>query len=143
MPDILPKRRLPTRLWELLHEPRVITALMMLLYCVVTTMGAAVYVQPPSSISSELGWLTAGWAGLLVIGGTLGVVSTPRGIWWVERLAIIATATGTAVYLATVLQLHVSGSGNRIPQAGSIAIVLIALAIRWARIRYAALDPTK
>lgn len=137
-----PKRRLPLRLWDLLHEPRAITLLMMLLYVTVFCIGCVALYYPPSSIEKELGWVTMLWATSLILGGFLGVASTPRGVWWVERLAIIATGTGVVIYLSTVLQLHLSEGGNRLPQAGFILIALISLAIRWVRIRYASLDPT-
>lgn len=138
-----PKRKLPLRIWELLREPRAITALMFLMYIVIFCIGWTAFSTPPSSIQAELGWVTPLWASSLILGGALGTVSTPRGVWWIERLAIIAAGTGVVIYLMTVLQLHlVSETGNRLPQAGFIFLALISLGNRWFRIRYASLDPT-
>lgn len=133
----------PPRLWTMLQEPRAITALMVLAYGLVLVIGVAALAQPPSSITHALGWVTRVWAGCLLAGGLLGVAAAPKGLWWIERLAIIAALTGTAIYLSTVLQLHFAQAGNRIPQAGFISITLVTFIVRWTRIRYAALDPTK
>lgn len=143
MPNVLPKRRLPMRLWELLHEPRAVTALVMTSYLIVFIVGLSALTSPPLSIASELGWVTRLWATSLLAGGAIGLIAAPRGIWWLERTALIATGTGAIIYLATILQLHFIQDGNRIPQAGFVALAVIACATRWARIRWSSLDPTK
>lgn len=130
--------------WRLLREPRALTALTMLSYVAFIFIGVTASLDPPASLSQELGWVTTAWALFLLGGGTLGLVAAPRGVWWIERIAIAACGTGTAIYLVTVLQLHFfSEMGNRLPQAGMISLSLIALAGRWAYIRHSALDPAK
>lgn len=130
--------------WRLLREPRALTALTMLAYAAFIFIGVTASLDPPTSLSEELGWVTEAWAAMLFGGGLLGVVSAPRGVWWIERIAIAGCGTGTAIYLATVLQIHVASEmGNRLPQMGMIALALIALAGRWVFIRHSALDPSK
>lgn len=133
---------LPRRLWMLLREPRAITALTLVAYLILIGVGYSTITAPPASIREELGWVTTLWGALLLAGGLIGALAVPRGIWWVEKLALLFAATGTAIYFSTVVQLHLESEiGNRIPQAGFILLGLVALATRYLRIRYAALDP--
>lgn len=132
--------------WKLLHQPRSITAFHMLAYLVVGLGGVTALLNPPNSIQGELGpFLAYAWALGLTFGGLLGLISVPRGLWWIERPALIILGTGAVFYLITVLALQLSSTqgGNRYPQAAILIYVLCHIAIRWLRIRYAALDPTK
>ena len=133
----------PVRLWLLLKEPRVITAMHLLGYAILATAGALALGTPPSSIKAEWGpLLTQRWGGGLLLGGAVGLVATPRGWWWVERAGITLLAIALAMYLSIVVYLHYTGTGNRLPQAGVAAYAIISLVIRFLRIRTAALDPT-
>ena len=133
----------PRTLWHLLKEPRVITAMHLLGYAILTTAGAAALGTPPTSIRAEWGpLLTQLWGGGLLLGGAVALVATPRGWWWVERTGITLLIIALAMYLSVVVSLHYTMSGNRLPQAGVTAYAIISLVVRFLRIRSAALDPT-
>ncbi|WP_264032183.1 hypothetical protein [Cellulosimicrobium sp. SH8] len=130
-------------LWGKIQEPKVITCLVWVIYLVTLVVGLTALTDPPSSIEGEIGLgLTRMWAGFLVLGGTIGVVATLPGIWWLERAAVLSVVTGLAIYCAVALNLHFAeASGNRLPQAGVIAIAALGLGTRWFRIRRYAYDP--
>lgn len=69
MTNILPRRHLPLRLWELLKEPRVVTALMLVAYADLLFIGTTAAMDPPTSLRAELGWVTLVWAACLIVGG--------------------------------------------------------------------------
>ena len=134
----------PLSIWMLLHEPRVITALHLLGYFILGGGGVYALVSPPSSVQAEWGPLLTGlWGSALILGALIGLISTPRGIWWGERIGITLLATGLVMYASVVLSLHYTGPGNRMPQAAVILYAIVQLAVRWLRIRTAALDPTR
>lgn len=131
-------------LWLKIHEPRVVHVVQCAIYLVTLAVGVVALVAPPTSIEGAVGeMLTVVWALSLIIGGALGAATVLPGIWLLERLAVIACGTGAAMYGSVVLNLHFSEGGNRLPQAGMIAIVLLSFVQRWARIRRYAFDPEK
>ena len=134
----------PTALWLLLHEPRVITALHLVGYLILTAGGTLALISPPSSIQAEWGpLLTSLWGGALLIGGAIALVSTPRGVWWGERIGITILIVGLLMYASIAVFLHVTASGNRLPQVGVIAYAIVSLLVRWIRIKATALDPMR
>lgn len=136
---------MPRRLWYLIHEPRIITAITACYWAVVTAIGVAALTAPPPMIAHQAGpILTTVWACFLLGGGVLGVVGCLPGWWWIERAGIIATGTGAVIYLATVIALHYQAvSGSRLVHAGFILLALISLVIRWLRIRGPQVDPSR
>ena len=134
----------PMALWLLLHEPRVITALHLVGYLVLTVGGTLGLISPPSSLQAEWGpLLTSLWGGALIVGGLVALVSTPRGIWWGERIGITILIVGLLMYASIVVFLHLTSPGNRIPQVGVVAYAIVSLLVRWVRIRGVALDPMR
>ena len=134
----------PMALWLLLHEPRVITALHLLGYLILSLGGVMALATPPSSLQAEWGPLLTGlWGGALIVGGLVALVSTPRGVWWGERIGITILIVGLLMYASIVGFLHVTASGNRLPQVGVIAYAIVSLLVRWVRIRGIALDPMR
>lgn len=130
--------------WSLLHEPRVITALMLAGYLTVLAGGTLSWAHPPGTIKSELGpYVTGLWCGLFILGGALGAVSCPAGRWWLERPALVAVGTGFTMYGATVATLQVTSPGSRWMQLATVLFALLSVVARWHRIRWAALDPTR
>lgn len=137
---------MPRRIWLLIREPRVITALTGLMWLIVTGIGLAALVAPPLTIAHKIGpWLTVYWGGALLLGGVLGLVGALPGWWWVERSGIAATATGIGIYLAVLIMLQAqAGSGSSwLVQIGFVLLALIALVVRWMRIRGAQIDPLR
>lgn len=134
----------PKEFWLLLHEPRVITALHLVGYLVLALGGVIALIAPPSSIRAEWGsLLTMMWGSALVAGGAVALVSTPRGIWWGERIGITVLIIGLLMYASIVVFLHLTSPGNRVPQLGVVAYAIVSLLVRWVRIRGVALDPLR
>jgi len=132
------------RLWGFIQEPRTITALTSAYWAMVAGVGVAALVTPPETIAHNVGaTLTMVWAAFLLLGGVLGFVGCLPGWWWVERAGMIATATGTLIYLTVVMILHFQGPEPRLVGAGFIALSLFALIVRWFRIRGPQVDPTR
>lgn len=132
------------RWWRGLYPPPEITALMMSIYGVLAVAGLSALVVPPISIAGEIGpFLTHVWAGFLLVGGALGVAATPRGFWWIERVAILSVGTASMMLLATTLYMHFTSAGNRVVTASAWLAVFLFLAIRYLRIRGFGLDPLR
>lgn len=135
---------MPRRLWLMLHEPRIITAVTGAAWGVLIGIGLSALLAPPATIAHELGpTLTVIWAACLLVGGSLGMVGCLPGWWWVERTGIISAITGSIIYLIVVLSLHYAQPGSRLTQAGYILLGILLLVIRWLRIRGAQLDPAR
>lgn len=93
-----PHRLHPIRLWQLLDEPRVRTALRLLAYVLVVVAGLGAYGTPPSSLAAEWGAIfTDVWAALLIVGGVAAAIATPRGVWWVEEGEGVGAVAGEVV----------------------------------------------
>ena len=127
---------MPRRLWLMLHEPRIITAVTGAVWGVLIGIGLSALLAPPASIAHELGpTLTVIWASCLLVGGSLGMVGCLPGWWWVERTGIISAITGSAIYLIVVPE--------RVEGVGGILLGILLLILRWLRIRGAQLDPAR
>lgn len=97
-------------------------------YAVLLFAGVVALVDPPGSIAGELGLLAMKClAGLLVVGGLLGVFSALPGIQWVEQLGLMFLLLGAGIYSVIVLTLHVTTTGNRLLQLGFVVTVALAL----------------
>ena len=132
------------RIWLMLHEPRAVTATMIVAWSVCTGIGLAALVMPPASLAHHIGpLLTVIWAALLLAGGTLGGAGCAAGWWWAERSGILLAGTGLAVYLTVVLALDYPQPGSRLVQAGIVLLALGLLVTRWLRISGAQVDPTR
>ena len=135
---------MPRRLWLMLHEPRIITAATGVMWAILIGIGTAALLAPPATISHQMGpTLTTVWAILLMVGGALGLVGCLPGWFWIERVGLILTATGAAMYLAVVLMLHYAEPGSRLVQAGFVSLALVSLVVRWLRVRGPQIDPTR
>ncbi|MFF2621253.1 hypothetical protein [Oerskovia jenensis] len=132
------------RLYLRIQEPRVVSIIQWLIYLVTLGIGVTAFQRPPSSIEGALGvTLTTIWAVFLIVGGVLGAIAALPGIWWLERVAVLACVTGALMYGSVVLNLHYSETGNRLPQLGFVAIAILAFTQRWFRIRRYAYDPER
>ena len=135
---------MPRRIWQLIQEPRIITAATSAYWALVIAIGVAALITPPETIAHNVGTtLTLVWAAFLLVGGVLGCVGCLLGWWWIERAGMIGAATGTLIYLTVVMILHFQGPEPRLVGAGFIALSLFALLVRWFRIRGPQVDPTR
>lgn len=127
------KRTRQAAVWLFLkiEEPRVIRVVQFALYVALTVLGAAFLADPPHSYEGLLGDVLAlvfGWC--ITGGGLLGALFVLPGVWWVERLGIIALWTGLGIYLVVAVTL----ASSTIAVAIAVAFVL-ALLIRWLTVR--------
>lgn len=127
-----------------LAEPRYITAFQIVSYCAAAAAGAlVVFAAFPYLFVGVLSPLMAFAVGVVLAGGgVVGVVSCWRGVWWLERVALLLTGLGWALLVPSVLAAHLH------PLVRAFIILLIGVAVvdcgkRYRRIDWAYLDPTK
>lgn len=114
-----------------IEEPRLVRILQFGLYGTMIIIGSLYLVSAPSRVENLLGTTLATVLGVLVVlGGMLGGVAVLPGIWWVERLGIIALWTGLGVYIIVGLSIYISLLG-----VGLAWALVFALAIRWVQIK--------
>ena len=130
--------------WLKVHQPRVIAITYTAAYTVLTYAGVTALIDPPTSLEGAVGALSMGTlAALLVLGGALGAPSALLGLWWLERVAVIAVSISAGIYGGIILTLHMIGTGNRQLQLGFVLFVLLMQLIRWHRIRERPYDPAR
>lgn len=123
-------------------EPRVIRFFYGMIYAILLLAGVMVLVHPPMSIEGQLGELvTVMWGWFLAVGAGTGLAAVLTPYWFVERVGIFLATSGAAVYAVVVLYLQFAQSGNRIVQLCFILVAILALALRWVRIRGALIEP--
>jgi hypothetical protein len=99
--------------------------------------GAGVLAHPPSRFQFVLGLtLVYVFGTFIFIGAILGSISVLPGIWWLERVGLIALITGMSIYSVAIIALGASPMG---------IVVAIAFALtfaqRWQEIKGAQLAP--
>ena len=118
-------------------EPRVIRIMQFGVYICLVLSGYGILSQPPSSFESVVGLsLVYVFGGFITAGSILGGVAVLPGIWWLERVGILALTTGLAMYVVFVISLGSSPVGVAI----SIAFIL-TFAQRWTEIKGSQLAP--
>ena len=136
---VVPRRM--DRLWTWIHEPRIFSAFLAVCYLLVAVAGLAVIIAPVRSIEGQIGTtMTMVWGALLAFGGVVGIPSALRGLWDFERAALLACATGLAIYVSTVWVMVFTTTGNRITQGCLLMVLAAAMAHRYSEIRGAHRD---
>ncbi|WPM94270.1 membrane protein [Arthrobacter phage Marchesin] len=127
-----------------LAEPRYITALQIVTYAAAVAAGAlVVFAAFPFLFIGVLSPVVAVSVGLVLgIGGVIGVVACWRGVWWLERVALLMVALGWVLLVPSVL------SAGLHPLVRTFILLLVVVAVvdcckRYRRIDWAYLDPTK
>lgn len=120
------------RAWARLHEPEVISAIYGGWWLFALGLGGFSVVNPPRSIETVTGdVLMSIIAGIITVGGIIGVAAVPRGAYWAERPAVACVAIGMSFYGLFVAYLWWDGTGNRGMQElgiiGSVAFTLLRL----------------
>jgi hypothetical protein len=121
-----------------INEPRDIRVFLFLIYALALVGGLSALDTPPQSVDNELGTtLSYIWAGFITLGGFAGLLSVNGGRWWLERIACMCAAVGTALYTVVLGALHFSddASSNGIPAVCLIAIAILVFGYRAWRIR--------
>ena len=119
----------PLRLWESLHEPRAVTAVMIACYGVLVALAASILAGPGRTpLDVVLGCI------LLAIGGGIGVISAWRGAFWAEGPALLLAAIGlTTVTVVDALRVVATDQWPGWPSLLAVALVLMLL-VRALRI---------
>ncbi|MHA7292631.1 hypothetical protein [Arthrobacter sp. HLT1-21] len=96
----------------------------------------------PYFLQMAIGQLAVGVGAILAIGGLIGAASCLRGIWWLERVALLLVGLGWALFVPSLMYVPL-----RMPlKVFLLLLVFIALFDifkRYRRIDWAYLDPTK
>ncbi len=135
-------RWLVAHVWRLIPEPRAVTAVMLVAWGVVIGVGTLVLLDPPRSISGEVGSvLSLVWGIVLTVGGALGALGCAIRFWWLERAGAFLTIAGLLIYLSTIVHLHVVEEGNRLVQAFTVFGFMLLFLTRLLRIWGLHADP--
>lgn len=113
-----------------IKEPRIIRLVQLGIYLCMIGAGHYVIANPPEQYQSIIGSLAVvAFGGFLLLGGAAGAVAVLPGIWWLERLGVIAIWVGLAVFAVIAIALGVS-------LVGFLTAVALALALgqRWSDI---------
>ena len=118
-------------------EPRHLRIMQFGIYVCMIFAGVGVLNDPPSSFESVVGLpLTMMFGGFIAIGSTFAAVAVLPGIWWLERVGIIALSVGLAMYLVMVVALQSSPVGISV----SLAFILTFVQ-RYTEIKGSQLAP--
>lgn len=124
------------RLWERVTEPRHMSLIYGGIYTIATLTGIVTLMVPPMTIAGELGpVLTVLWAGLFILGGTLGMLTVLQGLWAWERWGAGLVIAGIGIYGLVIATLHFTAEGSRLTQLGVLALAAAVFVVRWAMIR--------
>lgn len=127
-----------------LAEPRYITALQIISYLAAGAAGAlVVFAAFPFLFRGVLSpWMAVAVGVVLWAGGGIGVGSCLRGVWWLERVALLLVGLGWLLLLPSVF----AAGMNSLIRGFVILLIVVAVvdcAKRYRRIDWAYLDPTK
>lgn len=132
------------RAWSSIREPRAITLVQTLIYALCAAGGLSTILWPPVSVQGQYGVIiTAAWGWFALVGGTLGMVSCPRGVWLIEKPALILCGLALFLYAGFIISLQITETGNRLSQFFFVTIVLFHFIARYMRIHRYAYDPEK
>lgn len=130
-------KRTISSLFFKIAEPRVVRLVQCGLYLCLATAGGYILGNPPASFLFVLGEQLIGIFGVaLLLGGLAGALAVLPGIWWLERMGVIALWTGLGLFAVIAISLGISIVGFLV----SIALIL-SLVQRWFEIRKFQLAP--
>ena len=110
------------RLWGSLHEPPIVTALMVAVYGLCVVCGAY-----SMTLVTPFRW--ASWAAcvILIAGGTLAIPAAWRGAWWLEGPAAGFATLGFVILSVLDVIARVGDGSRRFPGLLPILMALVAL----------------
>lgn len=130
------------RLWYGLSEPRVITAVMLWFYGSSIAYGFYQLNTPVRHMEERISDLLGFTIGLtFIVGGLIGILVAPKGLWQFERAALVFLATGVFVHL--IWAIYDPAPGIRWGQIYRLCVEISLILIRWYMIRWARMDPEK
>lgn len=118
-------------------EPRGIRLMQFGVYTFIFVAGMGVLFSPPEKFETTIG-LTLVYllASFITIGPLFGMIAVLPGIWWLERVALIAMGTGVAMYIAMIVSM-----GGSLIVIGISSAFLVTFIQRWTEIKGAQLAP--
>lgn len=131
-----------------IREPRVINALQIIGYAIAAVLGFLAAVGGiPAIVTGTVGPVVAVAVGaILALGGVIGAVAVCTGMWWLERIGLLIGGLGYVLLLFVTLWFTFNGR----PTTSTIWLIvlleaqaIIAHAVRYRRIDWAYLDPTR
>jgi hypothetical protein len=126
-----------------LSEPAAITALQILSHLTAALAGLLVVFNAFPYLFRGVDPVLAFGVGLvLAVGGAIGAGACIRGVWWLERVALMLVGLGWVLLVPSVLAVPI------FPMIKAFILLLLAVAFfdvckRYRRIDWAYLDPTK
>lgn len=129
--------------WAKLHEPRLVTFWQMTNYVIVALIGLSLLVAPPAGplrVTELL--ITLATCVPLTAAAVVGFWACSRGVWWVERVAILIIVVGLAAQVPLLWNLFATLEWH-ILLCLSVADAIVAMLRRHALISWAYLDPTR
>lgn len=131
-------------IWGRIAEPRYITAFQIVTYMAAVAAGLlVVFAAFPFLFRGVLTPAVAVSVGLvLAVGGAIGVVACWRGVWWLERVALLLVALGWVLLVPSVMAAGL----HYLVRTFILLLVVVAVVDcckRYRRIDWAYLDPTK
>lgn len=126
-----------------LAEPAVITGLQIVSHFLAAAAGGLVVVGAFPYLFRGISPLVAFAVGVvLVVGGMIGVGSCWRGVWWLERVALLLVGLGWLLLVPSVVavSLHIM---LKLFIFIMLGVALLDVGKRYRRIDWAYLDPTK
>lgn len=134
------------RAWEAIAQPRHVKIIYLVIYVLSVAIGWVTLINPPQTISGEVGpVITVIWASLFILGGVVGAVTVLPGWWWAERLLSIGPILiGLAIYLCVVVALHaqsIETGGSRATQLGIILLAASPFILRFFFIKEYSYEP--
>ncbi|MDN4646463.1 hypothetical protein [Arthrobacter sp. PsM3] len=131
-------------LWLRVQEPRKQTTVYFFVYLGVTVLGGAILADPPRSLQGTIGQLLVMvWAGMLVLGGTTGLLTVLQGWWWLERAGAILCGFAMAVCGVAIQALPVTQLSMRVVTLSLMMLALLLFVARLVKTRHYSYDPEK
>ena len=126
-------------------DPRTPTTLLVIAYTCIAVTGI-VGMTLPHTLNNEAQFYYPSFLGALLatLGGVLGAISVPRGVWWLERgsISLMAGAVVARIYSLGYQWFHAVISYGEVAISISFLVCIIAgLLLRLLYIRGLALDP--
>jgi hypothetical protein len=132
---------------RMISEPRAINTAQIILYIIAAAAGlaAAVGALNPLFTSATVGpWIIITVGIILALGGITGGYAVIAGLWWVERIALIVLGVSWIMLLPAALFFAFSTHNSAIWLViALLATAVLSLFIRYRRIDWAYLDPTR
>lgn len=120
-------------------EPRVLRLIQFVVYLAMVAAGIGILFHPPAPFTTLIGLtLTYVFGSFITIGALMGAGAVLPGVWWLERVGIIALVWGLLMYVVLVISLGSS------PIGVAVSVAFIGTFIqRFLEIKGAQLAPKK